>query len=63
MSSTVAHGNVLETIFNLFDLPIRNSYIILSSLEVRKFRLAIFRTSYWRNYWHTVDMNGVCKGK
>jgi len=36
--------------FNLFDLPIRNSYIFFSSLGVRKFRIAICGTSYWGNY-------------
>jgi hypothetical protein len=49
--------------FNLFDLPIRNSYILFSLLGVRKFRIAIFRTPYWGNYWHTLDMNGMCKGQ
>jgi len=48
--------------FYLFDLPIRNSYILFSSLGVRKFRMAIFRTSTRGNYWHTLDMNGMCKG-
>jgi len=45
--------------FNLFDLPIRNSYILFSSLVVRKFRIAIFRTSYWGNYSHTLGTNGM----
>ena len=45
--------------FNLFDLPIRNGNILFSSLVVRKFCIAIFRTFYWGNYWHTLDMNGV----
>jgi len=49
--------------FHLFDLSILNSYIHFSSLGVRKFHIAIFGTFYWGNYWHTLDMNGMCKGQ
>ena len=49
--------------YYLFDLSILNSYILFSSLGVRKFRIAIFRTSHGGNYWHTLDMNGMCKGQ
>jgi len=52
-----------KVFFHLFDLSILNSYILFSSLGLRKFRIAIFRTSYWGNYWHTLDMNGMCKGQ
>jgi len=47
----------------LFDLSSLNSYILFSSLGVRKFLIAIFRTSYWGNYWHKLDMNGMYKGQ
>jgi len=49
--------------FHLFDLAILNSYILFSSLGVRKFRIAIFGTPYLGIYWHTLDMNGMCKGQ
>ena len=49
--------------FHLFDLTILNCYILFSSLGVRKFRVAIFRTPYCRFYWHTLNMNGMCKGQ
>ena len=49
--------------FHLFDLAILNSYILFSSLGVRKFRIQIFGAPYWGIYWHTLDMNGMCKGQ
>jgi len=51
--------------FHLFDLAILNSYILFSSLGggVRKFRIVIFGIPYWGIYWHTLDMNGMCKGQ
>jgi len=49
--------------FHLFDLDILNSYILLSSLRVRKFRTAIFGAPYLGIYWHRLDMNGMCKGQ
>jgi len=49
--------------YYLFDLSILNSCILFSSLGVRKFCVAIFRTSYWGNYWHMLDMNRMCKGQ
>jgi len=49
--------------FHLFDLAILNSYILFPSLGVRKFRTAIFGTPYWGIRWHTLDMNGMCKGQ
>jgi len=52
-----------QLFFHLFDLAILNSYILFSSLGVRKFRTAIFGTPYGRIYWHTLDMNGMCKGQ
>ena len=52
-----------ELFYIWFDLSILNSYILFSSLGVTKFLIVIFRTSYWGNYWHTLVMNGMCKGQ